>query len=59
MMTEIHGFWTAIWPNLAANVVWLPLAGSYHWWTRRRFDVLHDTIRELHVKLERQQSHGD
>lgn len=54
-MAELHHFWTAIWPNLAANVVWLPLAGGYHWWTRRRFDALHAVIHELHVRLNGQE----
>ncbi len=52
-MSDLHHFWTAIWPNLAANVVWVPLAGAYHWWTRRRFDALHDTLRELHGQEQR------
>jgi hypothetical protein len=54
-MTGLHHFWTAVWPNLAANVVWLPLVGGYHWWTRRRFDALHAIIRELHVHLNDQE----
>lgn len=58
-MADLHHFWTAIWPNLAANVVWLPLAGGYHWWTRRRFDALHAVIRELHVHLNGQEQRGN
>lgn len=50
-MADLQQFWIAIWPNLAANVVWIPLAGIYHWWTRRRFDSLHDSIHELHAHL--------
>ena len=50
-MSELHGFWTAIWPNLAANVVWIPVVGAHHWWTRRKMAVLHDTIHELHALL--------
>lgn len=50
-MIGFQQFWNAIWPNLVANVAWVPLAGAYHWWTRRRFDALHDIIRELHVHL--------
>lgn len=58
-MADLHHFWTAIWPNLAANVVWLPLAGGYHWWTRRRFDALHAVIRELHVHSNGQEQRGN
>lgn len=50
-MTTVHGLWTAIWPNLAANVVWVPVVGAHHWWTRRRMTALHDTIHELHALL--------
>jgi hypothetical protein len=56
-MKSLHHFWTAIWPNLASNVAWVPLVGAYHWWTRRRFDALHDTIRELHIHLNGQGQH--
>lgn len=48
-MTTIHHLWTAVWPNLAANVVWIPVVGAHHWWTRRRMTVLHDIIHELHA----------
>lgn len=54
-MADLRQFWDAIWPNLAANVIWVPLAGAYHLWTRHRFDALHDTIRELHVHLNGQE----
>lgn len=54
MMTtvaDLHHFWTAIWPNLAANIAWIPVVGAYHWWTRHKMTALHDTIRELHTLL--------
>lgn len=47
MTHDLHSFWTAVWPNLAADVIWVPLVAAHHWWTRRRMDVLHATIREL------------
>lgn len=58
-VADLHHLWTAIWPNLAANVAWVPLAGAYHWWTRRRFDALHDTLRELRVNLDDQEQPKD
>lgn len=50
-MATVHHLWTAIWPNLAANVVWIPLVGLHHLWTRYRMNVLHDTIHELRALL--------
>lgn len=51
VVERLYGFWTAVWPNLAANVVWIPVVGAHHWWTRHKMTVLHDTIRELHALL--------
>lgn len=50
-MTSLREAWTAIWPNLAANIVWIPVVGAHHWWTRHKLAVLHDTIHELHALL--------
>lgn len=51
MITSLSSFWAAIWPNLAANVVWIPIVGAHHWWTRHKMAVLHETMRELHLLL--------
>lgn len=29
-------FWTQVWPNLAANMVWVPLAWGWSRWHRRQ-----------------------
>lgn len=50
-MISLHSFWVAIWPNLAANVVWIPVVGAHHWWTRHKMAALHDTVHELHALL--------
>jgi hypothetical protein len=47
----LQHFWTAVWPNLAANVVWIPVVWVHHQWMRRRVNVLHDTIHELRALL--------
>ena len=54
-VADLHHLWTAIWPNLAADVVWVPLVGVYHWWARRRFDALHLIVRELRDHLHDQE----
>lgn len=47
-------FWDAVWPNLAADVIWVPLVWAYHH-TRldKRLAAERATIvRELHEHLE-------
>lgn len=35
-MTLLAGWWTAIWPNLVASLIWAPLAfGAHHVLVRR------------------------
>lgn len=51
MMAGLHKFWTAIWPNLAANVAWIPVVWVHHLWMRHRVTMLHDTIHELRALL--------
>lgn len=58
-MTGLHHFWNDIWPNLASDVVWLPLVAVYHRLVQRRLDALHLTIQGLHVKLNQQLTSGD
>lgn len=50
-VTRARHFWDAIWPNLAANVVWIPVVGAHHLWMRYRVNVLHDTVHELRTLL--------
>jgi len=46
-----------VWPNLAANVIWVPVAGIHHVMTKRHVTRLQDShaeeIRGLHEKLDR------
>lgn len=55
-MATLHSFWTAIWPNLAANVAWIPIVGLHHQWVRYRMGALHETIQELHSLLGHEDS---
>lgn len=48
----LHSFWVAIWPNLAANVVWVPVVGAHHLWMRYRVQALHATVIELRALLD-------
>jgi hypothetical protein len=27
---NLAGFWSAVWPNLAADVIWVPLVWAWH-----------------------------
>ncbi|MGW1808155.1 hypothetical protein [Streptomyces sp. NPDC002078] len=36
--------WDQTWPNLLANVLWLPAVGIHHWLTRRHLRALHHLI---------------
>ncbi|NUP48056.1 MAG: hypothetical protein HOW97_12185 [Catenulispora sp.] len=38
--------WPQVWPNLAANVLWVPLAAVHHWLTRREIRHLHQQHRK-------------
>lgn len=48
MGTVLAGWWSAIWPNLAANVLWVPLAAAHHVLMRRH------AARQLAEHAERQ-----
>ncbi|MGE7439610.1 hypothetical protein [Kitasatospora sp. NPDC001175] len=37
--------WLQVWPNLAANVIWVPVVGIHHLLVRRHLRHLHNTIR--------------
>jgi hypothetical protein len=37
----LWGAWGQIWPNLAANVLWVPLAAAHHVLIRRHITQLH------------------
>lgn len=49
--TKARHLWDAVWPNLAANVVWIPVVGLHHLWMRYRVNVLHDIVHELRTLL--------
>lgn len=38
------GWWVAIWPNLAANIIWVPLAALHHVLIRRRMTAHHEHL---------------
>lgn len=43
--------WTAVWPNLAANVLWVPLVALHHILMRRHVDRRQA---ETHARLDAQ-----
>lgn len=43
--------WAAVWPNLAANVLWVPLVAIHHVLMRRHVDRCHA---ETHARLDAQ-----
>lgn len=45
MGTLLAGWWSAIWPNLAANVLWVPLAWVHHRLMRRQADQHHEAMK--------------
>lgn len=44
-------FWSAVWPNLAANALWVPVAYAAHWWLKHR--------RHRHAQAAADQRHSD
>jgi hypothetical protein len=38
--------WGQIWPNLAANVLWVPLAAVHHLLMRRHVDRRHEQLKQ-------------
>ncbi|WP_290646736.1 hypothetical protein [Aquabacterium sp.] len=42
--------WSALWPNLLANVLWVPVVWAYHKVNNRRHA---DHIRQLHQEHRR------
>lgn len=47
MSTWCWWAWQQVWPNLAGNVLWVPVAGVHHWLTRRHIRTLHSQHREM------------
>lgn len=47
MLDTLAGFWTAIWPNLAADALWIPVAALYHRWLRGHLRQVQAATREL------------
>lgn len=44
--------WGQVWPNLAANVIWIPLAAIHHVLMRRHVDRRHAQLVE-HINSAR------
>lgn len=42
----LAGWWAAIWPNLAANVIWVPAAAVHHVLIKRHISREHEKTRE-------------
>jgi hypothetical protein len=40
------GVWGQIWPNLAANVLWVPVAALHHLLMRRHIARLHESLKK-------------
>ncbi|MDI5965709.1 hypothetical protein [Streptantibioticus silvisoli] len=40
-MHWLPGAWASLWPNLAANVIWVPVAALHHVMIRRHTTRLH------------------
>lgn len=43
--------WVQVWPNLAANVLWVPLVWIHHRVMSRRVQALHQHVTALHEQL--------
>lgn len=41
MAAWLASTWSSIWPNLAANILWIPLVGVHHVLLRRHVARLH------------------
>ncbi len=46
MAAWLASAWGQIWPNLAANVLWVPLAALHHRRMKRHIRRLHEEHRE-------------
>jgi ribosomal protein S15P/S13E len=50
------GVWAQLWPNLAANVLWVPVAAVWAWahrrWSKKHMAILHERIVELRQHIE-------
>lgn len=38
--------WLQIWPNLAANIIWVPVAATHHVAIKRHISRLHEQSRQ-------------
>jgi hypothetical protein len=43
----LGGFVAAVWPNIAADLLWLPAAALYHRWLRRHLTQVGAAVRQL------------
>jgi len=48
--------WAQLWPNLLANIIWVPLAAAWAWahrrWSKRHIALLRDHITALQRQHE-------
>lgn len=58
MAASLLSAWGQVWPNLAANVIWVPVVGVHHWLTRRHLRALREEQRRLHRLIEHKESEG-
>lgn len=42
----LFGWWLQIWPNLAANVIWVPVAAIHHVLMKRHVDRRHQQLKD-------------
>ena len=42
MIGWISSAWGQTWPNLVANVIWVPVVGIHHWLLKRHMSRLHE-----------------
>ena len=57
-LTGLRHVWTSVWPNLLANVVWIPIVWIHHQWVRYRMTALHATVHELRALLGEGNDHA-
>ncbi|MFE9448256.1 hypothetical protein [Streptomyces sp. NPDC006739] len=51
-MAWLTSTWTATWPNLLANVLWIPIVAIHHKVMSRRIRALRQHVTALHQQHE-------
>ena len=52
MAAWLASTWSATWPNLLANVLWIPVVWVHHKVMTRRIRALHQHVTTLHAQHE-------